>query len=288
MVKATKWITSDFILLNQMLGGGIPVGHIIEVFGFEGCGKTTFALELSKLFKKPYMIDYEYALDKTYMDLLGVKLAKATQPVTFEEGVDNFFRALKKHKFDCLIVDTIGSAISEAEIEKELKENTMGIRAQKVTVFCKKAEKICKPLGITVILLNHKKDRIGGGFGDKYYTPGGRQIKFSASIRLSVTKKKCKDFPDDGIIMNIWTKKNKVAQNIPFQNCKYVIRRGMGIIRGEETMRLGIEAGVIKIDKQMYKIGSKSFRGKAKLIDFLNSEERVRAAINDKWTSKTN
>jgi len=288
-MKKTEFLPTEFIRFNKMLAGelpgGIPTGKIIEIFGFEGCGKTTVALELSRIFKSVYYIDFENELDMEYVAMLDAHLSKVIQPVTFEEGIDLFFRDLKKKKYDCLIVDTIGSAITEGEIEKELKDCTVGIRAQKVTIFCKKAEKILKPLGVTVILLNHKKDRIGSGFGERFYTPGGRQIKYSASIRLSITEKKCKIF-DDAIITNIWTKKNKVAKKLDVPNIEYIIRRGKGISRGEEAMCLGLETGVVKKTGQTFKIGSKTFRGKVEVIEFLDAEVKVRKAIYDKWSDK--
>lgn len=293
--KKSKAVQTDLIRLNEMCAGvapgGLPRAEIMEFFGFEECGKTTLAIELSKSFKKVYMIDYEYKFDFDYSKMIGGNFAKIVQPVTFEEGVDDFISEIRElHKkgkplYDCLIVDTIGSSVSEAEIEAELKENTMGIRAQKVTLFLKKAEKILKPFGVTTILLNHKKDKMGGGFGEQYYTPGGRQIKFSCILRVSVTKKKCKIY-DDGMIMNMWIKKNQFAQEHGAQNCQYIIRRGKGICRGVEMMEIGQEAGLIKKEGQMYKIGSKEFRGKAKMIEFLDEQPKVREAIAKAYYEK--
>jgi len=286
-MKIQKWIKTDFILLNEMLGNGIPVGKIIEIFGFEGCGKTTLALELSKCFSKTYYIDYEHELDENYVKGIGAKLSKLECPETFEEGIDNFFHSLKKNeKYDLLIIDTIGSAITNEQIEKDLKDNTIGSLSQKVTIFLRKAEKILKPMGITLILLNHKKDKIGIGFGgERYYTPGGRQIKYSSSIRLSITQKKDKIF-DDGIISNIWCVRNKVAQGDYLRNCEYIIVRGKGIIKGEEGLRLGTELNIVKRQGQSFVIGKKSFRGKKEVIEFINSNDKIRMFINDRWNTR--
>lgn len=290
MAKKPKFIETDFLLLNRMLGGGIPVGKIIEIFGFEGCGKTTLAMELSKEFKHVYYMDFEHELDTRYAESIGAKFATFKQPITFEDGIDDFFKHLKKgKKCDLLIVDTIGSSITNEQLEKDLKDNTVGSLSGKVTIFLRKAEKILKPLDITLILLNHKKETIGGGFGSKFYTPGGRQIKYSASIRLSLTEKKNAIYPKpDGIIVNIWTTKNKVAQEMQDENCMYMIRRSLGLLRGEETFRLGLEANVIKKEGQSFKIASKSFRGKKAIIDFLCDPDnvKVREAINEKWRVK--
>jgi recombination protein RecA len=284
--KVKSWVKTDFILFNQMLGGGVPEGKIIEIYGFEGCGKTTLALELSKYFKSVYYIDYEHELDMEYVGKIGANLKNFIQPSSFEEGVDSLFHELKDGKrYDLVIIDTIGSAITNEQIEKDISESTMGSLAHKVTIFLRKAEKICKPLGMTIILLNHKKDLFGAGFGEQHYTPGGRQIKYSASLRLSITQKKDTIY-DDAIITNIWIKKNKVISYNEIQNCFYTIRRGLGIIKGEESFRLGSELEIIKKEGQMFLIGSKKFRGKKEVIDFLNYAPEVRNYINEKWYEK--
>jgi hypothetical protein len=160
----------------------------------------------------------------------------------------------------------------------------MGAQAQKVTIFLKKAEKILKPMGITTILLNHKKEVIGKAAfgGDRFYTPGGRYIKYASSIRLSVTQKADMVF-SDGIVSNIWTKKNKVAHELLIPNCEYTIRRGKGISRGKEAFDLSLAIGLAKREGQSFKIGSKSFRGKEAFIEFLDGAEEIRKAIHDRW-----
>lgn len=292
MPQRVEWIKTDFVKLNYMLGGGIPKGKILEIFGFEGCGKTTLALELSKHFEKVYYIDYEHEIDIDYVEKLGAKVSRFTQPVTFEEGVDNFFKDLRKEakktktkNYDLLIVDTIGSAVSEVDIESDMSGKKYPALPGKVTIFCKKLEKICKPMGLTTILLNHKKVNLGDKFGPKYRTPGGRQIKYSASIRISVTEKKERIFTDS-IITNLWWKKNKVAENIPIKHAPYIVRRGKGIIRGEETFRLGLEIDLIKRAGNKYSIKSKEFTGKKETIDFLENNPKIREAINGKWLEK--
>jgi len=196
----------------------------------------------------------------------------------------DFFKDLKKKNYDLLIIDTIGSAITKDQLEKDIEENTIGSLANRVTLFLRKAEAILKPLGVTVILLNHKKDKIGG-FNQKHYTTGGRQILFSSSIRLSVTKKKANIFtePEESIITNIWINKNKVINKPTVSNCMYTIIRGKGISRGEECFRLALDTGMITIKGQMFHIGKKSFRGKRNIVEFLDEHKEIRDKINEKW-----
>jgi len=283
-MASTKFAVTEFMLLNDMLGGGIPIGKIIEIFGYEGCGKSTLGMELTKYFKRVYYIDFEHELDMDYAKMIGANITKIIQPATIEEGCDTFFHDYKEKRYDLLIVDTIGAGISAEELENDLADNDMGISARKITRFVKKMEHILKPLGTTTILLNHKKDILGKSSfgGEKHYTPGGRYLRFAASFRLSVTKKSTKVY-EDAIICNIWSKKDKVTHVDGIHNAEYMIRRGKGIIRGDECLHLALAMGMITHKGQCYHLASKSLRGIKEAIDFLDANPKVREAINARW-----
>lgn len=285
-MKKIKRIKTGLIRLDAMMGGGIPVGRIIEVYGYPHSGKTTLALEIAKVFKKTLLIDYEHETDPDYHKALNVKV-DVVQPMTFEQGVDDFFKIVwnkgkvKKSKYDCLIVDSIGSAITNRQLEKDIADNTVGELAQAVTKWCRKAEKIFKPLGITAIVINHRKQKIGG-FGGEYST-GGMQLKHSAGIRLALHGSKNR-VHDDGVTCNIRQVKNKVCQSVPFDRCEYLIERGKGVSRGYEIFLEAEQKGIIKKSGHWYKIGEQKFQGLKALLEVLDSSAEIRNKLYDKIT----
>lgn len=287
--KEIPGIVTDLVYFNDMFGGKFPTGKIYEIFGFEHCGKTTLALELSKSFSAPYYIDMENELSEEYVRRIGNSNSVVTKPTTFEEGLDDFFKAIKnatpdKPIHDLLIIDTIGAAKCQAEIDAAMSDSTVGVLARKVTQFLKKAEALLKPLGITVICLNHKKDKIGGGFGEKHYTPGGRYLDFAAAYRISVTKKASQVFKDkDSTIVNLWCKKDKANNELQRKNTSYTILRGKGIHRGVEGFALGIECKAIKKDGQSYLLGEVSVRGKEAMMDHLQDNPADLKTVIKAW-----
>jgi len=280
-MKAIKRIKTGLVNLDEMMGGGIPVGRIIEVYGYPHSGKSTLCLEISKAFKNTLLIDFEHETDPDYHKALGVKV-DVVQPITFEQGVDDFFRVIwnggkvKKSKYDCLIIDSIGSAITNRQMEKDIADNTVGELAQKVTQWCRKAEKIFKPLEVTALVINHRKQKIGGFGGD--YTPGGMQLKHSAGVRLALHHSKNR-VHEDGITCNIRQVKNKVCQKVPFSTCEYLIERGLGISRGWELFEKAEQAGIIEKHGHWYHIGEQKFQGQKALVSVLDESAVLRKKL---------
>jgi len=279
-----KRIKTGLIRLDEMMGGGLPVGRIIEVYGYPHSGKTTLALEFSKVFKKTLLIDFEHETDPEYHKSLGANV-DVVQPMTFEQGVDDFFKAvwnggkIKKSKYDCLIIDSIGSAITNKQLEKDIADNTVGELAQAVTKWCRKAEKIFKPLGITAIAINHRKKQIGGFGGE--YSCGGMQLTHSSGIRLALHGSKNR-IHDNGITCNIRQVKNKVSQNITFDTCDYLIERGKGFSRGYELFLQAEPAGVIVKSGHWYSIGEQKFNSLKSLLEVLDGSEEIRKKLYEK------
>lgn len=285
-----KRLATGLLNLDAMMGGGIPVGRIIEVYGYPHSGKTTLALEISKVFRKTLLMDFEHETDPDYHRALSVS-CDVVQPMTFEQGVDDFFKVIwnggkvKNAKYDCLIIDSIGSAITNKQMEKDIADDTVGALAQKVTQWCRKAEKVFKPLGVTAIVINHRKQTIGGFGGD--YTPGGMQLKHSAGIRLALHGSKNR-IHEDGVTCNIRQVKNKVCQQIPFDKCEYLIERGKGISRGYEVFLIAEEAGIIEKRGHWYCIGEQKFQGQKALIDVLDDSAVLRKKLYAKAKENNN
>jgi recombination protein RecA len=291
MAKKTKRISTEFFKLDEMLGGdnpGIPVGKGIEIGGFPGSGKTTLALEISKQFEKPCLIDWEYETDDDFLKMLGVKNLEILRPETWEEGVDSFFHKIlknKKKQYDLVILDSVGAAMTKRELEADVGDNIVGHKAIKVAQWAKKANSIYKRLGITCIALNHRHKEIGA-FG-KDYTPGGRALNHLVSVKLMMSKAKGK-LGENSLSSNIVQIRNKTKDGNEYGRCSYQIVRGEGLSRGFESLELGIECGLIKISGAWYHFGEEKFNGMKSIVEVLDQEEELRKVIIDEWKSKIN
>lgn len=300
-MSSTKRIKTGLIRFDEMIGGGILEGSRIEIYGREDCGKSTFALEVSKAFKKPYMIDFEHKMSEEYAQIINPELSEKKGNLlrgnTLEESLDTFLgefedilkkniaRKKKKEKevqnFDLLIIDTIGSASTLELIESKLSDKKrVGSLARAVTDFLRnKAEKILTPYGCTTLMLNHKKPTIGAKpFEEQSYTPGGIHLSYSAQIRIAMGRKANRIY-EDGITASFWQKKNHTTMTETPKNCEYIIRRGHGIVRGFESLLIGIENGIIKEEGTSYVIGDEKFRGQKAIADFLNETPELQKAI---------
>ena len=308
---------TGLILFDQMVGGGLPRGCRIEIFGEEDCGKTTLALEISKAYKMPYYMEFEQKFDEEYAQSINphicLKNKNIAQPFTIEEGVDDFIKSFNKietaniairkennglkkgakkkplkEQYDLLVMDTVGSAVTIDQIEKEMKDkDQVASLAIQMTRFLRsKAEKILSPKGCTLIMLNHKKEVIGG-FGDADRTPGGRHVKFTSIARFSITRKKTTIYPD-AIDMGIWFRKNHITNKTTFDKCRYLIKRGHGVVRGYETLQLGLQTGTIKEDGQFFVLGEYRMRGVKQMVEFLEQNPNLRSAINEEYLTRTN
>lgn len=283
-------IKTGMVKLDAMMGGGIPKGRIIEIAGYPHSGKTTLALEISKLFRKTLYVDLEHETDPDYHKAMLVNV-DIVQPMIFEEVMDEFFgetiAAMNKKggkaPYDLMIIDSIGSALTAEQYEKPLMDRTVGSLARAVTGWCRKAEKIHKNFGITTLVINHRKPAITSR-GE--YNPGGLQLTHSAGIILSIHGGRSDIWKDDGMIMHMKMPKNKVTGAIPLTECEYLIRRGRGISRGWEAFCIGEELGLIKQEGHHYKIGKHEFVGRHEMTEYLDDAPDVREVIAGKWREK--
>ena len=313
-----KRVPTGLILFDQMVGGGLPRGCRIEIFGEEDCGKTTLALEISRAYKKPYYMEFEQKFDDEYAQsinpTIGTEFKNMVQPFTIEEGVDDFikkFRAIEtanikirkennklkkgakkkalKGQYDLLVMDTVGSAVTIDQIEKDMQDNDQvaSLAIQMTRFLRSKAEKILSPKGCTLIMLNHKKEVIGSGFGDGDRTPGGRHVKFTSIARFSITRKKTTIY-DDAIDMGIWFRKNHINSKASIKKCRYLIKRGHGVVRGYETLQLGLMTKTIKEDGQFFVLGDYRMRGVKQMVEFLEANPNLRSAINEEYLTSQN
>ncbi len=288
--------------LDLALGvGGVPRGRIVEIYGPESSGKTTVALhiiaETQKMGGVAAFIDAEHALDPSYAAKLGVNLDDlyVSQPDTGEQALDITESLVRSGAVDILIVDSVAALTPKAEIEGEMGDQHVGLQARLMSQALRKLTGITNKSKTCVVFINQLREKVGVMFGNPETTPGGKALKFYASIRIDVRKADAlKD--SDGLIGNR-TKakivKNKVAP--PFKTAEFDMIYGEGISQEGCVIDLGVEFGVLEKSGAWYSYnGDKFANGKEKARDYLKNnsdvmkeiEAKVRNAYNEKIALK--
>ena len=288
--------------LDLALGvGGVPRGRIVEIYGPESSGKTTVALhiiaETQKMGGVAAFIDAEHALDPSYAAKLGVNLDDlyVSQPDTGEQALDITESLVRSGAVDILIVDSVAALTPKAEIEGEMGDQHVGLQARLMSQALRKLTGITNKSKTCVVFINQLREKVGVMFGNPETTPGGKALKFYASIRIDVRKADAlKD--SDGLIGNR-TKakivKNKVAP--PFKTAEFDMIYGEGISQEGCVIDLGVEFGVLEKSGAWYSYnGDKFANGKEKARDYFKNnpdvmkeiEAKVRNAYNEKIALK--
>jgi len=246
-------ISSGSIALDIALGvGGYPIGRIIEIYGPESTGKTTFALhaiaEVQKRGGYAAFIDAEHALDPIYAKNLGVDIDSLilSQPDTGEQGLEIAEALVRSGAVDILVVDSVAALVPEAEIRGEMGDSHVGLQARLMSQAMRKLSGVLSKSHCIAIFINQIREKVGVMFGNPETTSGGRALKFYASIRLDIRRgEQIKEGND--IIGNqakVKVVKNKVAS--PFKTCEVDLIFGKGISRTGEIVDLGVNLEIIK------------------------------------------
>ena len=283
-------VPTGSIGLDYALGiGGLPKGRIIEIYGPESGGKTTVTLhaiaETQKLGGMAAFIDVEHALDPVYAKSLGVDIDHliVSQPDTGEQALEIMETLARSGAIDIVVLDSVAAMVTKAEIDGEIGDSFVGVQARLMSAAMRKLTSVISKSNTVAIFINQVREKIGVMYGNPETTPGGRALKFYASVRIEV--RKGEKIVDDGEIIGYTTKckvvKNKVAP--PFKETQFDMIFGEGISRLGEIITMGEELGFIKKSGAWYSYnGERLGQGKEKTKKFLKENEDLRLEIEGK------
>jgi len=281
-------IKTGSILLNIALGvGGFPRGRVVEIFGPEASGKTTIALHaIAEAQKKggiAAFIDAEHALDPAYASRIGVQIDRLliSQPTTAEEALDIVDTLVRSGSIDIVVLDSVAALAPRMELEGGIGEPTVGLQARLMSQALRRLTGYISKTKTVAIFVNQLREKIGTNYGPSETTPGGRALKFYASVRLDVRKK---DYIRTGgeQIVGAWTKvrvvKNKLAA--PFKDADLELFYGEGISREGEILDLAEGAGVVRRSGSWYAFGEYRLgQGREGVRQFLKENPEVAQKI---------
>ena len=288
--KKIDVISSGSITLDKALGvGGYPKGRIIEIYGPESSGKTTFALHAIANAQKQggyaAFIDAEHALDPVYAKNLGVDIENLilSQPDSGEQALEIAEALIKSGSIDVLVVDSVAALVPEAELNGDMGDNHVGLHARLMSQAMRKLAGIINKTNCIAIFINQIREKVGVMFGNPETTTGGRALKFYATIRLEIRRGEA--IKDGATILgnrtNIKVVKNKVAP--PFKTAEVDIIYGKGISKVGEIVDLAVQYDIINKSGAWFSYeGNKIGQGRENAKEYLLNNPEVALEIENK------
>ncbi len=282
--------SSGCLSLDIALGvGGYPRGRIIEIYGPESSGKTTFALaaiaEIQKKGGRAAFIDAEHALDPVYAKRLGVNINELllSQPDTGEQALEICEALVRSEAVSIVVIDSVAALVPQAEIDGEMGDSHVGLQARLMSQALRKLSGTINKTKTTAIFINQLREKVGVMFGNPETTPGGRALKFYSTIRLDIRRNEQLKM-GDGVVGNKTTVKvvkNKVAP--PFKTAVVDIMYGEGISKEGEIIDLAADAGIVQKTGAWYSYGGEKLgQGKENVKLLLKDTPELKEEIEKK------
>lgn len=283
-------ISTGSLGLDLALGiGGLPKGRIVEIYGPESGGKTTVSLHaIAEVQKKGGMaafIDVEHALDPIYARQLGVDVDQliVSQPDTGEQALEIIEALVRSGALDIVVLDSVAAMVTRAEIDGEMGDSFVGVQARLMSAAMRKLTAVISKSDTVAIFINQVREKIGVMYGNPETTPGGRALKFYASVRIDV--RRGEPIKEGDKILGSRTKckvvKNKVAP--PFKSCEFDMIYGEGISKMGEIIDMGVELKIIKKSGSWFSYNDmKIGQGRESVKKWLTENEDIRAEVEGK------
>jgi len=284
--------SSGVLALDVAMGiGGFPRGRMIEIYGPEGCGKTTLSLHaVAKVQEhggRAAFLDQEHAFDPEYASAIGVNMKKLifSQPDYGEQALQIVEKIVKSNLVDIVVVDSVASLIPKAEIDGEIGDHHVGAQARMMSQACRKLAAAVSRTKCVLIFINQIREKIGTiGYGPKTTTPGGRALKFYSSVRIEVKRigaaSIAKTDKEIGNRVRAKIVKNKVAP--PFREAEFDIIFGRGVDNTITAIDLAVQVGLIKKKGSSYRYQNNSLgQGKKNVGEYLDKNQDILKKIID-------
>jgi recombination protein RecA len=290
LTNAREGISTGSISLDLALGGkGLPKGRVIEVFGPESSGKTTLALHAIASTQKKggvaAFIDAEHALDPSWSRKLGVNVDDllVSQPDTGEQALEICEMLVRSNAVDIIVVDSVAALIPRAEIEGDMGDSHVGLQARLMSQALRKLTGAINHSQCTVVFINQIREKIGVMFGNPETTPGGRALKFYASVRLDIRRTSTIKEGDVSVGNRVRARvvKNKVAP--PFRQAEFDIMFNEGISATGDLLDLAVESDVVSKSGAWFNYGDVRLgQGRENVKTFLKENEELFEEIKAK------
>jgi recombination protein RecA len=289
-------VSTGSIALDIAIGGGLPYGRIIEIYGPESSGKTTIALHaIAEAQKKGgicALIDTEHAFDPIYAAKIGVKTSSdcflMSQPDNAEQALEIMDTLVRSQAVSLVVLDSVAALVPKAELEGDMGDSHMGLQARLMSQALRKLTGVISRSGCIAIFINQIRQKIGIVFGNPETTTGGNALKFYASIRLDVRRVGTMKRGDEpyGNQVTVKVVKNKVFP--PFKSASIEVIYGQGIAKIGEIISLGVKYDLIQKAGSWYSIdGQKIGQGQDSVKEYLKNNRDLANALEKKIKDKS-